>query len=40
MMLTSGIEEEIKMQAKIVAALKNFAVRNKVHVILVNISAT
>lgn len=35
MMLTSGIEEELKMQAKITAALKQFAVRYKVHVILV-----
>lgn len=36
MMLTSGVEEEIKMQAKIVAALKTFATKFKVHVILVS----
>lgn len=35
MMLTSGIEEEIKMQAKITAALKQFAVKFGAHVILV-----
>lgn len=35
MMLTSGIEEELKQQAKITAALKQFAVRFKAHVILV-----
>lgn len=35
MMLTSGIEEEYKMQAKITAALKQFAVRYKAVVILV-----
>lgn len=35
MMLTSGIEEELKAQAKITAALKQFAVRYKAHVILV-----
>lgn len=34
-MLTSGIEEEYKMQAKITAALKQFAVRYKAAVILV-----
>ena len=35
MMLTNGIEEELKQQAKITAALKQFAVRFKAHVILV-----
>lgn len=35
MMLTSGIEEEYKMQAKITAALKQFAVKFKASVILV-----
>ena len=35
MMLTSGIEEEYKMQAKITAALKQFALRYKAAVILV-----
>ena len=35
MMLTSGIEEEVKMQAKITAQLKQFAVKYGAHVILV-----
>ena len=35
MMLTSGIEDEFKMQAKITAALKQFAVKFKARVLLV-----
>lgn len=35
MCLTSGIEEEFKMQAKITATLKQFAVRYNAHVILI-----
>lgn len=35
MMMTSGIEEEFKAQAKITAALKQFAVKFNAHVILV-----
>ena len=35
MTISCGLEEEIKMQAKITAALKAFAVKYKAHVMLV-----